>query len=61
MYILEHLSRRLKIKICPLSVVVIVVVVVIFGWWVLKFVQMKGPSLFQGEIIMQKRKYIDEI
>ena len=26
-----------------------------------KFVQMKGPALFQGEIVMKKRKYNDEI
>ena len=33
----------------------------ILGWRGFKFVQMKGPALFQGEIIKKKRKYIDEI
>ena len=33
----------------------------ILGWRGLKFVQMKGPTFFQGEIITKKRKYIDKI
>ena len=33
----------------------------ILRWRGFKFVQMKGPALFQGEIILKKRKYIEEI
>ena len=32
----------------------------IFGWRGFKFIQMKGPALFQGEIITKLRKYIDK-
>ena len=30
----------------------------ILGWWGLKFVQIKGSALLQGEIITKKQKYI---
>ena len=33
----------------------------ILGWRGFKFVKMKGPVLFKGEIFREKRKYIDEI
>ena len=33
----------------------------ILGWRRFKFVQMKGPVLFQGEIIREQRKYIHKI
>ena len=33
----------------------------ILGWREFKFVQMKGPALFQGEMIKKYRKYIDKI
>ena len=33
----------------------------ILGWRGFKFVQMKDPTLFQGEIITKKQKYIDKI
>ena len=33
----------------------------ILGWKEFKFVQMKGPTVFQVEIIIKLRKYIDEI
>ena len=33
----------------------------ILGWWGLKFVQMKGPTFFQGEIITKYQKYIDKL
>ena len=33
----------------------------ILGWRGFKFVQMKGPALFQGQIITKLWKYIDEI
>ena len=33
----------------------------ILGYNGFEFVQMKGPALFQGEIIMKLRKYFDEI
>ena len=33
----------------------------IFGWRGFMFVQMKGPTLFQAEIIAKYLKYIDEI
>ena len=33
----------------------------IFGWKGFKFVQMKGPTLFQGDIITKWWKYIEEI
>ena len=33
----------------------------ISGWREFKFVQMKGPSFFQGDIITKWRKNIDEI
>ena len=64
---LAQLIQRLKwaflIKICPLSVLVVLIVVVnfshfqpnlaqnILGWRGFKFVQIKGPASFQGEII----------
>ena len=33
---------------------------IIFEWWGFKFLEMKGPSFFQGEIITKLQKYIDE-
>ena len=33
---------------------------IIFGWREFKFVQMKGPSFYQGEIITKLRKYINK-
>ena len=33
----------------------------ILGWRGFKFIQMKDPALFQGEIITKEQKYIDEI
>ena len=33
----------------------------ILGWREFRFIQMKGHTLFQGEIIRKKQKYIDKI
>ena len=33
----------------------------ILGWWGFKFVQIKGNTLLQGQIITKLQKFIDEI
>ena len=55
-----QVSEICLLSIVDIIIVVVIVVVFVFGCRGFKFVQMKGHTFFQGEIITKFWKYIDK-